>query len=66
MKILSAGDLHGDSGLAKKLADRALKEDVDLVILCGDLTHADEKTDNIIGIAVFNKFYISTIFYCIC
>jgi uncharacterized protein len=49
MKILSAGDLHGDSGLAKRLADKALKEDVDLVILCGDLTHADEKTDNIIG-----------------
>lgn len=49
MKILSAGDLHGDSGLAKKLADKASKENVDLVILCGDLTHGDEKTDNLIG-----------------
>jgi hypothetical protein len=49
MRILSAGDLHGDSGLAKKLADKATKENVDLVILCGDLTEGDEKTDNLIG-----------------
>jgi Icc-related predicted phosphoesterase len=49
MRILSAGDLHGDSGLAKKLAERAAKEKVDLVILCGDLTEGDEKTDNLIG-----------------
>jgi Icc-related predicted phosphoesterase len=49
MKILSAGDLHGDSGLAKKLAQKAVKENVDLVILCGDLTHVEERTDNIIG-----------------
>jgi len=49
MRILSAGDLHGDSGLAKKLADRAAKEKVDLVILCGDLTEGDQKTDNLIG-----------------
>lgn len=49
MRILSAGDLHGDSGLAKKLAEKAVKESVDLVILCGDLTEGDEKTDNLIG-----------------
>ncbi|MGV8141666.1 MAG: metallophosphoesterase family protein [Candidatus Woesearchaeota archaeon] len=49
MKILSAGDLHGDSGLAKKLAEKAAKESVDLVILCGDLTQSDAKTDNLIG-----------------
>jgi Icc-related predicted phosphoesterase len=49
MRILSAGDLHGDSGLAKKLAEKAKKENVDLVILCGDLTEGDEKTDNLIG-----------------
>jgi Icc-related predicted phosphoesterase len=49
MKILSAGDLHGNSGLAKKLAERAAKEKVDLVILCGDLTEGDATTDNLIG-----------------
>ena len=38
MKILAAGDIHGDTGLAKKLAERAYSHKVDLVILCGDLT----------------------------
>ena len=35
MKILASGDLHGDIGLAKRLAERAEKEKVDLVVLCG-------------------------------
>ncbi len=42
MKILAASDLHGDIELVKKLAAKAEKEDVDLVVLCGDLTHADD------------------------
>ena len=49
MKILASGDIHGDTRLAKKLAQRASKENVDLVILCGDLTYAEESIDNIIG-----------------
>ena len=49
MKILASGDLHGDSSLAKKLAKRAEKENVDLVILCGDLTNFEASTKNIIG-----------------
>ena len=49
MKILSAGDIHSDIGLVKKLVERAKKENVDLVILCGDLTQGDERTDNIVG-----------------
>lgn len=49
MRILSAGDLHGDMGIARRLAHKAQKENVDLVILCGDLTEGDEKTDNLIG-----------------
>ena len=49
MKILAAGDIHGDSGLAKKLAEIAKKENIDLVILAGDLTLADTSTKNIIG-----------------
>ncbi len=36
-KILAAADLHGESKLAKRLADRAEKEHVDLVVLCGDI-----------------------------
>ena len=47
MKILAAGDIHGDSGLAEKLAKKAKKEKVDLVILCGDLTYMETSTDNI-------------------
>lgn len=38
VKILAASDLHGDTKQIKKLADQAEKEQVDLVILCGDLT----------------------------
>ncbi len=49
MKILAAGDIHGDMGLAQYLAERAEKEDVDLVILCGDLTFHEQSTDNIVG-----------------
>lgn len=49
MRILSAGDLHGDTKLAEKLAERAEKENVDLVILAGDLTHAEMSTEGMVG-----------------
>ncbi len=48
LRILAAGDIHGDVDLAKKLAEKAKKEHVDLVVLCGDLTYADQSTDNLI------------------
>ena len=38
LKILAAGDFHGDSATAKKLAEKAKKEKVDLVVLLGDIT----------------------------
>lgn len=47
MKILAAADIHGDSKLVKKLAERAAREDVDMVVLCGDITGWVE-TKNII------------------
>jgi hypothetical protein len=49
LRILAAGDIHGDTSLAEKLAERAQKEHCDLVILCGDLTMMEQSTDNIIG-----------------
>ncbi len=49
MKILAAGDIHGDIHLVKKLVARAEKENVDLVILCGDLTMHESSTTNLIG-----------------
>lgn len=55
LKILAAGDIHGDTSLAKKLAERAEKEKVDLVVLCGDLTFSDTSTENLIGPFVKRK-----------
>ncbi|MBW3017928.1 metallophosphoesterase [Candidatus Woesearchaeota archaeon] len=49
MKILAAGDLHGDKNLAKELAERAEKENVDLVILNGDLVE-EGQAEGILGI----------------
>ncbi|MFH1801830.1 MAG: metallophosphoesterase [archaeon] len=36
MRILAAGDIHGDSRRFKKLAEQADRENVDLVVLAGD------------------------------
>lgn len=55
LKILASGDIHGDTGLAEKLAERAKKENVDLVILCGDLTMGETSTSNLIGPFVKRK-----------
>ncbi len=49
MKILAAGDIHGDVDLARELAEKAEKENVDLVILCGDITHFETSVENIVG-----------------
>src|SRR3989344_5403667 len=48
-KILAIGDIHGDTGLVKKLAEKAKKENVDLVILAGDITLMENSTKNLIG-----------------
>lgn len=47
LKILAAADIHGDASLVKKLAQKAEKEKVDLVVLCGDIVGWTE-TKNII------------------
>jgi uncharacterized protein len=49
MKILAAGDLHGDMNAAKKLAEKAKTEKVDLVVLSGDLTYGEISTKGLIG-----------------
>jgi len=48
-KILAIGDIHGDTGLVKRLARKAKKEHVDLVILAGDLTFVENSIENLIG-----------------
>jgi Icc-related predicted phosphoesterase len=42
LKILAAGDLHGDIGLSKKLSKKAKKEKVDLVVLSGDINGSED------------------------
>ena len=49
LRILAFGDIHSDSCHAEKLAVRAEKEKVDLVVISGDLTFAERSTDGIIG-----------------
>lgn len=45
LKILAAGDFHGDSRTAEKLAEKAKKAKVDIVILIGDLVGFGESKD---------------------
>jgi len=54
-KIMIAGDIHGDQGLVKKLAKKAKKEKVDLIILAGDLTFFETSVKNLIGPFVKTK-----------
>ncbi len=49
MKILAASDIHGDKSALEKLVKKAKKEDVDMVVLCGDLTLFEEDLTGIIG-----------------
>jgi Icc-related predicted phosphoesterase len=49
LRIFSAGDIHGDTRLAERLAEEAKDKHADLVVLCGDLTFFEKSTDNIIG-----------------
>lgn len=47
LRILAAGDFHGNSAITKRLAEQAEKAKVDLVILIGDIT-STVKTKDII------------------
>lgn len=55
MKILAAGDIHGDVSQVKKLVAKAKKEKVDLVVLCGDITFFEQSIEGLIGPFVKNK-----------
>ena len=47
MRILGAGDIHGDISVAKALSEKAKREKADLVVLCGDLAE-DHTLDNVL------------------
>ncbi len=55
LRILASSDIHGDSRAAERLAAQAEDENVDLVVLCGDLTFQESSTDGIIGPFVKRK-----------
>lgn len=54
-KILAVGDIHGDTKFVERLAKKAKDENVDLVILAGDLTFLEKSTKNLIGPFVKEK-----------
>jgi len=54
-KILAVGDIHGDTGLVKKLATKAKKENVDIILITGDLTNFELSTKNLLGPFVKTK-----------
>lgn len=43
LKVLAFADLHADKRLLKSLKKRALDEEVDLVLICGDFTDWNEE-----------------------
>lgn len=49
IKILAVGDIHGNEKLIKNLSKKAKEENVDLVILAGDLTFEEQSVKNIVG-----------------
>ncbi len=48
-RILAIGDTHGDLNLIKKLAEKSEKENIDLVILAGDITNEEQSVKGLIG-----------------
>jgi hypothetical protein len=55
MRILAAGDLHGDISLAKEISEKAHKERAELIVLCGDLTHFDDSPKGFINELIKNR-----------
>jgi len=49
VKILAASDLHGDAQLSERLAKKALDNNVELVIIAGDLTIGDMPSPGLIA-----------------
>jgi len=55
LKILAASDLHGSSDLARKLAEKADKNKVDLILLLGDINGATKSKNLIAPFKKLNK-----------
>ena len=48
MKILAGSDFHGNPKVAEALAEKAVQENVDLVVICGDITDSDKVKGRVI------------------
>jgi len=48
-KIMAVGDIHGDKSLVDRLVKKADKENVDLVILTGDVSWIENSLENMVG-----------------
>lgn len=55
LKILAAGDIHGNINTARKLAEKAMKNNVDLVVLLGDIHGAQGAEDVITPFKKLNQ-----------
>ena len=49
MKVLALSDTHGNEDMVRRLADEAEKNDVDLVLIAGDISEFGEIGKNMIG-----------------
>lgn len=49
MKILALSDIHGDSHLCQEMATKAKNENIDLVVLAGDLANEEGFIEGIVG-----------------
>lgn len=49
IKVLAVGDTHGNERSIRNLSKKAKEENVDLVILTGDFTFAEQSVKNIVG-----------------
>lgn len=54
-KVLAIGDIHGDIDLVERLVERVKKENIDIIILAGDLTFEEKSVDGLIGPFVKEK-----------
>ncbi len=48
-RLLVTGDLHGNKNAVKKLAEKAVKHNADIVVITGDLTAFDIDREGMIG-----------------
>jgi uncharacterized protein len=49
MKILALSDIHGDKTFMREMAEKGAKEQVDLVVLAGDLVDFGDSPEGLIG-----------------